>query len=170
MGVEAENRELARYSGALASSVVKLDITKMQMDIRQANAVAPEAGILNEQLGQLLVEVQPLRETLGRVMNLMAASAVFWSRIAVNSDNIKMLIKAFLPFANLVPGAIDKVVDAILKPDPAANKPGPLNLDLRALGRPGPANNMPGGKVAPINAPAFLPPLVKPGRQNPGGR
>lgn len=162
-GVSNTNRELAKYSGQLAASVVKLDVTRLQLDVRQANAVAPAGEQLNEAIGELMVEFQPIRQLLGVAVTNMATIATRMAKIAISTDVLAGIVSA------VVPGMGNVLKDMLDQQKKNQDKPGPLNIDLRALQKPGAPANMPGGKINPLGVPNFLPPLVKPGRQNPGG-
>lgn len=163
-GVLDSNRQLYRYNAALAGSFAKLDIAMMQLDIQQAGAVAPAAGELNDAIGELAKEFQPMRQGIGVISNKLSTLVVNSTRgvvWALKNQHILNGIAAIFPLLGAILPFVKKFLDDEEKKNKALG--GALTDDLRALQNPGPPGGMAGGKIVPPKQPAFLPPLIRPG-------
>lgn len=102
-GLSESNRDLAKWNGALAASFARLDIQQMRMNIRTANATSGTGAELNRQLGEVLTEFQPIREDLGRLVNVVGISA---------AKGLKTAIEVLKVLADNVP-AIKEIRDGL---------------------------------------------------------
>lgn len=170
-GVEDQTRELSRYSGELAASVVKLDLTRMQLNIDRAQAIAPQGAELSEEIGKLLTEIQPLAIAGTRAAIQVSTMLVTVARVATNIQFIKGVLGVFPGLGGVLANILDIMVKEAAKED--KKNAGLLGADLAGLMAKGGPGGMLGGKVAPVRPPAFVPPMVRPiplNRQNPGGK
>jgi hypothetical protein len=155
-GVMETNRDLAKYDGRLAASVARLEMTKLNLEIRQSQAVGPSGEMLNDEFGKLLEDIQPIREAVGIVATQFATGLVMLGRVGASVFSLRNLIISAIPlvgrqFADALDAADQKKKD---------DQGRLLNADLRNLrhlGAPAPANPVPG-----MQRPAFIPPLIRP--------
>lgn len=68
------NRDLAKWNGSISASFARLDISRMKLDIRQGAATAGTTNELNNQLAAFLKELQPIREGVGTISNMLGIS------------------------------------------------------------------------------------------------
>lgn len=69
--ISEANRNLAEWNGQIAASFQKLDVTKMRLAIQTGAATSGTASELNNQIGKLLQEFQPVREEAGKAINML---------------------------------------------------------------------------------------------------
>jgi hypothetical protein len=137
-GVVDSNRSLAKWNGRLAASFAMLDVKKMRLDIQTANASSGTGAELNSAFGQLLHELQPLREDLAVFMNLVALN------IVKTSQSLVALVKSAI---ELYP-ALKEIVDGINALEDEAKKKNnndahPGNDAMNALANMQPGNPRP---------------------------
>lgn len=157
------NRELAKWDGRLASSVVRLDMLRMRTEMQTASGTANTGSLLNDEFGKLLVEMQPIRQAVGNISNLVATAIVYLSRTAITNSQTAGLWKGFLPGLNLIV-TMSEAVMAWLGEQKKANPGGPLNDDLAGLRGLDPLRpQRPGGQLPAGQMPPFLPPMLPPG-------
>jgi hypothetical protein len=138
--VVESNRALGKWNGRLGASFSMLDIQKMRMDIRTANATSGSGAELNKSFSELLNEFQPIREGLARGMNLLAITATKLTTTGLQT--LKELVKVFPKLQELI-DAIEKMEEA-LQGKKQLNYQG--NLQLIELARMGAADPKPVAK------------------------
>jgi hypothetical protein len=75
------NRDLARFDERIADSMARLDFGQLRSRQQLARATGGSASVLNDQLGALVREMQPMRETVTTFINSAGASLIFLARV-----------------------------------------------------------------------------------------
>lgn len=70
------NRDLSKFDSRIADSFARLDYQQFRSRQRMAGATSGSASMLNDQLGKLIKEVEPLRESVTTFLNLAGGSLV----------------------------------------------------------------------------------------------
>jgi len=165
-GLSEANRDLSKWSGALAASFAQLDIAQMRSDIATANASAGTGANLNAALADVIREFQPIREDLANLMNIVGTG------VAVHLKNLIALTKevmATTPWLKKILEKIQKEAEEANKKNREAGFPGNAALgalaagqfqDPAQLGRQDPFMD---GNVARARG-AFLEPVARPGQ------
>lgn len=78
--VSDSNRHLSRFNGVLAASYAQRDVAQLRSDFKTAQGTAGTGAMLNDQLAKLIEEVQPMKETVIRLLNTVAAIGVMIAR------------------------------------------------------------------------------------------
>lgn len=146
------NRGLAMWNGTMAAAFLQLDLLKTHLDIQQAKATAGSAAAANDQFGELLQELQPLRNSVGTIMNILS---VFASNTAIFMVEV---VKGIPLLGGLLAAANDylKKIEDALKPKFDANDP--MVAFLGALKNM--PNNQRGALPPPVGPRAPLPPII----------
>ena len=158
-GIKSANDDLAKWNAGIAGSVANLEMTRMGANVQTAADVSPSAQMLNNEIGRLIEETQPLVSTVMTAANYLATLVVLATRIVTIVPNIAASISQ-LPeqFGGEMDDAMRKNKKSIA---------GVLDVDWAALGAnpPGAAVGPRGrAPVVPLQPPAFLPPMDKPDR------
>lgn len=153
-GVAANNRELARWNATIAASVSKLDVTRMRLEVQQAGATQGSATQLNEQLESLLIEVQPIRQGIGTLVNGFATNLVLMARLVVYVSKLTAVARVMVPLLGVAQDAA-KLLEEIAKKDKPAGLPLNIFGDLQKQRQAAALQPLPGqGKK-----PQFIQPL-----------
>jgi hypothetical protein len=155
------NRELAKWNGTLASSVVRLDMTRMRLDMQTAQGTSGTGALMNDEFGKLLTELQPVRQAVGNIANLAATGIVMLGRLYAQGISYGGIWKAFFPKLAFIAEVAEAINEWLGNNKPAQG--GPLNDDLKALRNRGPlagGNAQPGGNLGAGQMPPFLPPML----------
>lgn len=126
-GVVEQNRELARWNAAIAASFSKLDVTRMRLQVEQGAATQGGATQLNEQLENLLIEIQPMKQSLGQIFNSVATGLVLMARMTVYLSKIPGVLTVLFPLGAAAAKAAE-LLEEINKKDK------PVGLPLNILG------------------------------------
>jgi hypothetical protein len=82
--VEAQ-RPLAMFSAAIAGTVARMDYQQRVLDMQQAQATGGSASLLGSSLMQLRNDMQPMREAMTTVKNLLATGLVQFGRYIIKA-------------------------------------------------------------------------------------
>lgn len=128
-GVSESNRELGNWNGSLAVSFGQLDLKRQQLLINQGQETSGSGVMLNQTLGELLEEIQPLTNAATTAVNLLGV-------MATNAARAITFLAKLNPWAAAILQGL-KAVETAIKPDIAPDDMGREGLqDLRNAGGP----------------------------------
>lgn len=146
--ISESNRDLAKYNGRLAVSFAQLDIAHLRSDILTSQATSGSGTELNRQLADLIHEIQPTREALGTLVNVVGIEIVKAS---------KTLIGIARTFAETVPflrGAVQKLKD--IEDELKRKNPGQAGLGTQIMERMMDMGNGQPNKLQRLAPPPFI--------------